>query len=242
VKGGTLEGILFVLTPSMRIRHVIICVKTRGKYIMTEKETYWSKFASDLEDRTNYVVGKNDIEVTKTFLSEQKHLGKTLELGCGNGTYSKVLIHEAEHLTATDFSDEMVAVSKERLKNFGNVTVEKANCFSLSSSDSSFDTVFMANLLHVIPEPEKAVAQAKRVLKRNGRLIVISFTTEGMTLFNKLGMIYRYLKTYGLPSSTAQTLTVQKTGDMLKSCGFKVEEAKLIGNKSKAIFIIGIVN
>ena len=59
-----------------------------------------------------------------------------------------------------------------------------------------------------------------------------------MTFFNKLGMIYRYLKTYGKPSPTAQTLTVQKTRDMVKNCGFEIEEAKLIGNKSKAIFII----
>jgi ubiquinone/menaquinone biosynthesis C-methylase UbiE len=205
---------------------------------MMEKETYWSKFANDFEERTNYVVGKNDMELIETFLSKQKALGRTLEVGCGNGTYSKLLIHEAKHLTATDFSDEMVAVAKERLKGLENVSVEKANCFNLSYPDSSFNTVFMANLLHIIREPEKAVAEGKRVLKKNGRLIVISLTTEGMTFFNRLGMIYRYLKTYGKPSPTAQTLTVQKTRDMLKNCGFEIEEAKLIGNKSKAIFII----
>ena len=203
-----------------------------------EKEIYWSKFANDFEERTNYVVGKNDMELIETFLSKQKALGKTLEVGCGNGTYSKILILEAENLTATDFSDEMVAVAKERLKGVENVSVEKANCFNLSYPDSSFNTVFMANLLHIIREPEKAVAEGKRVLKKNGKLIVISFTTEGMTFFNRLGMIYRYLKTYGKPSPTAQTLTVQKTRDMVKNCGFEIEEAKLIGNKSKAIFII----
>ena len=203
-----------------------------------EKETYWSKFANDFEERTNYVVGKNDMELIETFLSKQKALGKTLEVGCGNGTYSKILILEAENLTATDFSDEMVAVAKKRLKGVENVSVEKANCFNLSYPDSSFNTVFMANLLHIIREPEKAVAEGKRVLKKNGKLIVISFTTEGMTFFNRLGMIYRYLKTYGKPSPTAQTLTVQKTRDMVKNCGFEIEEAKLIGNKSKAIFII----
>ena len=207
-----------------------------------KRETYWSKFADDFEERNNYVVGKNDMVGIKTFLTKQKTLGKTLEVGCGNGTYSKILIREAEYLTATDFSDEMVAVSKERLKGIGNVSVEKANCFSLPYPDFSFDTVFMANLLHIISEPEKAVAEGKRVLKQNGRLIVISFTTEGMTFFYRLGMMYRYLKTYGKPSPTAHILTVQKTRKMLKSCGFKVEEAKLVGNKSKAIFINAIAN
>lgn len=206
------------------------------------KETYWSRFANDFEVRVNYIVGKNDIELMKSFLSEQKSLGKTLELGCGSGMYSEILIHEAEHLTATDFSDEMVAVSKKRLEGKGNVRVEKANCFSLSYPDSSFDTVCMANLLHVIPEPEKAVVESVRVLKENGRLIIISFTTEGMTFLSKIGMTFRYLKSFGKPSPTAQTLTVRKAEEMLKKCGFKIEEAKLIGNKSKAIFLIAINN
>ena len=78
------------------------------------------------------------------------------DVGCGNGTYSEILIGEAEHLTATDFSDEMVTSSKERLKDLGNVTVEKADCFDLPYSDCSFDTIFMANLLHVIPEPHSS--------------------------------------------------------------------------------------
>ena len=147
------------------------------------------------------------------------------------------MIGEAEHLTATDFSDEMVTTSKERLKDLGNVTVEKADCFDLPYSDCSFDTIFMANLLHDIPEPQKAVAESKRVLKKDGRILVISFTTEGMTLFNKFVMIYRYLKVFGKPSPTAQKLTVQKTQAMLQVCGFNIEQAKLIGNKSKAIFI-----
>ncbi len=52
-----------------------------------------------------------------------------------------------------------------------------------------------------------------------------------MTFFSKLGMIYRYLRTCGKPSPTGQTLTVQKTRNMVNNCGFKIEEAKLIGNK-----------
>ena len=209
---------------------------------MTEKETYWSKFAADFEERTNYVVGNDHIELIKAVLSKQTDLGNTLELGCGKGTYSEILAREARHLTATDYSDEMVAVSTQRFESLENVTVEKADCFSLTYPEFSFDTVVMANLLHVIPEPEKAVEECKKVLTRDGRLIIVSFTTEGMTVFSKLGMIYRYLKTFGKPPPTAHKLTVQKTKTMLSDCGFKVDEAKLIGNKSKAIFVNAVAN
>ena len=209
---------------------------------MTEKETYWSRFAADFEKRTNYVVGNDHIELTKAVLSKQTDLGNTLELGCGTGTYSKILAREARHLTAADYSDEMVAVSTQRFESFENVTVEKANCFSLTYPKFRFDTVVMANLLHVIPEPEKAVEECKKVLTRDGRLIIVSFTTEGMTVFSKLGMIFRYLKTFGKPPPTAHKLTVQKTKTMLSDCGFKVDKARLIGHRSKAVFANAVVS
>ncbi len=209
---------------------------------MTEKETYWSKFVADFEERAHYVVGNDNIELIKAELSKQTDLGNTLELGCGNGTYSKILAPEARHLTATDFSDEMVAFSKQRLENLENVTVEKANCFSLSYPELSFDTVVMVNLLHIIPEPEKAVAESRKVLKPNGRLIIVSFTTEGMTLFSKLGVTFRYLKTFGKPPPTAHKLTVKITKKILSDCGFRVDEARLIGNTSKAIFVTAVVS
>ena len=202
-----------------------------------EKEQYWSKFAEDFEERNDYVVGSDDMAIILDEVKQQKDLKNILELGCGNGTYSKILIKEAVQLTATDFSDEMVNVSTIRLKAYENIKVEKADCFNLPYADHSFDTIFMANLLHIIPEPEKAIIECKRALKKNGKLIIISFTSEGMTLINKLLMIFRYLKTYGKPSPFAQSLAVNRTEKMLKKNGFQVEESKLIGKKMKAIFI-----
>lgn len=208
---------------------------------VTANKNHWSKFAIDFDARVDYIAGKKDVRIIKNFLAMQKNLGKTLELGCGTGGYSEILRHEAERLVATDISDEMLAASKERFKGIENVAVEKADCFSIPFQNDSFDTVFMANLLHVIPEPEKAVAEGKRVLKENGRIIVISFTTEGMGFFGKLGMGRRYLKTFGKPLSTAQVLTVEKVREILQLCGFEIEQATLLGNKSKAIYASAIV-
>ena len=206
-----------------------------------EKEQYWSKFADDFEERNNYVVGSEDMGIILDEVKQQKDLKNVLELGCGNGTYSKVLITEATQLTATDFSDEMVNAATSRLKTFENIKVEKADCFNLPYSDSSFDTVFMANLLHIIPEPEKAILECKRVLRKGGKIIIVSFTTEGMSIINKISMVYRYLKTYGKPPTCAQNLTVNKVEEMLVNNGLKVEGSKIIGNKVKAVFSTGYV-
>ena len=203
------------------------------------KEQYWSKFANNFEEKNNYVVGSDDMAIIFEKVKQQKDLKEILELGCGNGTYSKILLKESIQLTATDFSDEMVKVAKNRLESYENIKVEKADCFNIPYPESNFDTIFMANLLHIIPEPEKAIIECKRVLKKNGKLIIISFTNEGMTFINKILMIYRYLKTYGKPSPFAQSLTVRRTEEMLGKNGFQVEESKLIGKKMKAVFIRG---
>lgn len=207
---------------------------------MNEKETYWSRFADDFEAKNNYVVGIESIKIVLDKVGQLKDLGKTLELACGNGTYSKILSKNAEILICTDFSEEMINVSREQLKGYENIKVEQANCFSLPYPDASFDTIFMANLLHIIPTPQKAVNEAKRVLKSNGKMIVLDFTTEGMTLFEKTEMTNRYLKTYGKPPMQGQKIGIQEMQNILQDGGLNILENRLIGGKTKAVFAVAI--
>ena len=202
------------------------------------KETYWSRFASDFEQRNVYVIGSKDMDLVKQQVADLKNLGKVLELGCGNGTYSSLMVMAAEHVWATDFSDEMVAVAQRQLGKIKNVTVEKQNCFETAYGNNQFDTVVMVNLLHIIPTPGQALEEAKRVLKPGGRMIVLSFTTNGMGMGNKLCMIYRYLRTYGKPPATGQTLSLKSVRDLLVRAGFAVDQASLIGNRSKAVWAL----
>lgn len=207
-----------------------------------EKENHWSRIAGDFEKRVYYVAGEKNIKVIQKVLVAQPLFWKVLELGCGNGTYSTLLAVKADELYATDFSDQMVLVCKERLKQFNHVVVEKQNCFNLSYPDASFDSVVMVNLLHVIPDREKAIRESKRVLKPGGRIIVISFTTEGMGIMDKIWMTYRYLRAFGKPPAKSRKLTVSMVKSMLKGEGFNIKDSRLIGISSKAVFVSAVVN
>ncbi len=207
---------------------------------MNEIETYWSRFANDFEQRNTYVIGKSDINLIFKNVESLPPMDNVLELACGDGVYSKILAKNSKRLLATDFSEEMVKASKERLKSFNNVTVEKANCFDLQYSDKSFDTVFMANLIHIIPTPEKALEECKRVLKPGGNLIVVSYTLKEMKFIHKIGMGFRYLRTYGKPAQAGKNYSLSEACDLILSTGFKVEKSELLGEKSKAFMVLSV--
>ncbi len=206
---------------------------------MKEKETFWSKTASDFEEKNNKIIGKESMHIVSEAIAKETDLGDTLELACGNGTYSKILVKNAKKLTATDWSEEMVNETKRRLKDFPTIKIEQANCFELPYADNSFDTVFMANLLHIIPTPEKAVAEAYRVLKPNGKIIVLDFTATGMKFFAKIRMLYLFIKFYGKPKEGGN-VDDKKLRQLFEETGFETEFSKIIGGQAKAAFGKGI--
>lgn len=207
---------------------------------LQKRETHWSKFAADFDAGNDYVIGKANMALILDKVARQKALGKTLELACGSGIYSEVLAKEADTLTCTDWSEAMVETTRRKLAAIPHVTVEKANCLDLPYSDNHFDTVFAANLLHILAEPGKAVGEAKRVLKPGGRLIALDFTFDGMTLWRRLGLMFRYVRTYGLPQSQRRDLHMQDICTLVQDHDLAVQESALLGDTVHAAFVVAI--
>lgn len=141
-----------------------------------KKEEYWSKFANTFDEEQKYIVGWTTQQTMLERLSGESDLGELIELGCGAGFYTKVLAANANHITATDLSDEMLTVAKEQLKDCQNVAVEKADCEKTDFPDGKFDSVFMANLVHVIENPSITLQESYRILKDGGLLLIVDYT------------------------------------------------------------------
>lgn len=200
----------------------------------------WEQFAENFEEKNNYVVGLHDIHIVKEHLRTFTELGHVLELGCGNGTYTQCFLDSASNITATDLSEDMVAVTQNRFSTHTTVTVEQADCFNLRYSNSTFDTVFMANLLHVVPNPEAVLHECFRVLKEGGKVIAISFTLHEMSFLNRLLLKYRYLRTYGAKSSKSIPFTPELALDISRSAGFIENHAIVIGKNVKAVVLTAL--
>ena len=101
-----------------------------------------------------------------------------LELATGTGLIAKHIVNAAAHIEATDASPEMIAEAK-RDNRSAKLHFSVQDMFCLPYANQSFDVVIVSNALHIVPQPEKALQEIKRVLKDDGTLIAPTFTHAG---------------------------------------------------------------
>ena len=203
-----------------------------------KKEKYWSRFAKTFNEDQKYIVGGAVQQAILERLAGEGNLGELVELGCGAGFYTKVLAANASRVTATDLSDEMLEVAKQVLKDCKNVAVEKADCEKTDFPDGTFDSLFMANLIHVIENPSVALRESHRIIKDGGLLIIVGYTGYSMKRFEMMKMGIRFIRKWGKPSKHFRSkLSPDELCSLVESVGFKVEEAELVGEKVKGLYL-----
>ena len=67
-----------------------------------------------------------------------------------------------------------------------NLSFEIADAMNLPYADDSFDAVLIANVLHIVPDPEKVLSEIDRVLRPGGLLIAPNFVEHKGTLGSRI--------------------------------------------------------
>ena len=98
-----------------------------------------------------------------------------LELATGTGLIAKHIVNAAAHIEATDASAEMIAEAKRDTRSV-KLHFSVQDMFRLPYANQSFNVVIVSNALHIVPQPDKALAEIRRVLKDDGVLIAPTFT------------------------------------------------------------------
>ncbi len=98
-----------------------------------------------------------------------------LECACGTGLLTAVLAPRCRSVVATDFSEKMLARAEKKCAKFGNVRFEKADILRLPYPGAQFDAVVAANVIHLLDEPLRALAELRRVCRPGGRLIIPTY-------------------------------------------------------------------
>ena len=102
-------------------------------------------------------------------------LGDVLDLGTGTGRLLEVVAPQATHCLGIDASPAMLALARNRLSRpeLGHCRVRQADAYRLPLPDARFDVVLAQMLLHHAEDPAGILAEARRVLRPGGMLVVI---------------------------------------------------------------------
>lgn len=96
---------------------------------------------------------------------------------------------------------------------------------ALPYADDSLDTVVIANALHIMPEPEKALSETRRVLRPDGILLAPTFVQKDSFRFQ---LRQRMMELIGF--HTYHKWTAEEYLAFLKPNGFSMLEHQLLGN------------
>ena len=150
---------------------------------MDDNKRFWdrtARFYAGIQEKSNRRLYDQMAEDTIPYLKDRP---RVLELACGSGQLTFPLCDLAETWEATDFSENMIAQAKKHPCS-AHFSVQDAT--SLPYETNSFDVVLMGNALHILPEPQKALAEIHRVLRPGGMFLAPTFVYEGK--FNRLRM------------------------------------------------------
>ena len=122
-----------------------------------------------------------------------------LELATGTGLIAKNIVNAAAHIEATDASAEMIAEAKRDTRS-AKLHFSVQDMFRLPYANQSFNVVIVSNALHIVPQPEKALAEIRQVLKDDGVLIAPTFTHAGNSFSGKAKAFFMKLAGFPLHS------------------------------------------
>lgn len=103
---------------------------------------------------------------------------RVLEVGCGTGALLRKISETGADLElhGADPVPEMLAIARKRLPE--SVRLQEAWAEALPYPDGGLDVVVSCNMFHYIREPEKALAEMRRVLRPGGRLVVTDWCDD----------------------------------------------------------------
>lgn len=158
---------------------------------------------------------------------------RLLEIGCGTGTTALRLSPLVAKVTATDFSEEMLAIARAK-PGADRVDFRQADA-AASIGDEPFDVICAFNLLHLVPDLGATLAQIRRQLKPDG--IFLSKTPCVGEMSPMIRIVVPVLRVLGLVPPL-KSLKREALVHALTEAGFAIHEIRTFGKSRGSPFIL----
>jgi ArsR family transcriptional regulator len=161
---------------------VILRDRARLSEIEREREraagAYFAQNAHQWGAIRSLHVDERDVEAALTAGLGGRPVRDLLDIGTGTGRMLELFGSQVERAVGVDRSRDMLAVARVNLERamLRNCTVRLGDMYALPFTTPSFDLVILHQVLHFAERPAEAVAEAARVLRPGGRLLIVDFT------------------------------------------------------------------
>lgn len=169
---------------------------------MPNKEKIHSLFngiSSDY-DRLNHILSLNIDKIWRRRavrkIADKKEPTEILDIACGTGDFSIAIAKKmplGSHVTGLDLSEGMLAVMKEKVEKLGladKISMMQGDCENLPFADNSFDRVSVAFGVRNFEKKEKGLTEMLRVLKPDGRLVILELSLPSNSIARYLFKLY----------------------------------------------------
>jgi ubiquinone/menaquinone biosynthesis C-methylase UbiE/DNA-binding transcriptional ArsR family regulator len=142
-------------------------------------ERYFAVHADEWDAIRSLHVAEEEVERAILALMKNRRIGHLLDIGTGTGRMAAILGSSASKVTAIDRSPDMLRVARTRLaaESFP-VDLLRGDFMALPLGPASVDSVVMHQVLHFATAPDLAIAEAARVLRGSGHLLIVDFASH----------------------------------------------------------------
>jgi ArsR family transcriptional regulator len=149
---------------ALRVRGVLAERRAKSQEFFSTAAGQWDTLRSELFGQ------RADLVALLGLLDETWTVG---DLGCGTGKLSEALAPFVRRVVAVDESKAMLAAARKRLAGVDNVELRSGDLESLPIGDGELDAAVLFLVAHYLPDPGRALAEVRRVLRPGGRLLVV---------------------------------------------------------------------
>ena len=144
--------------------------------------TYFRDNAARWDRIRSLYVDEREVEAALLEIVAAADPRDLLDIGTGTGRMLEVLAPRVEHALGIDQSREMLSVARVNLERAGldNGAVRLGDMYQLALPDGSFDAVVVHQVLHYADRPAAAIAEAARVLRPGGVLVLVDFAPHAL--------------------------------------------------------------
>lgn len=136
---------------------------------------FWDK-VSGVYDLFENIYNKSVYQSTGESVAKYiKNTDRVLECACGTGAISIFIAPVCKELIVSDYSVGMLKQAKKKLKNYDNIDYRRVDITDIEAEDNSFDVVVAGNVIHLLPDPQRAMNELTRVCKDGGQLVIPTY-------------------------------------------------------------------